>query len=137
MANCPKTPVFTHDTVHKAAVNEPQRVLSSSKIPHLAEKVASSQDNIGDSFLTPKPPFSIRNSSPSLQIVNPDSLGGSLSRRTYREGLDSPFTPWDGQLKALVRCVSMYSLFLKTIFGLMLSKICWPVFFALLLAIPK
>jgi hypothetical protein len=40
----------------------------------------------------------------SLQIVNPDSLGINYEeqQRRRRAGGDSPVTPWDGQLEALV-----------------------------------
>lgn len=42
----------------------------------------------------------------SLQIMNPESMGIDLDSRKRRRGLDgeaSPTTPWEGQLKALVR----------------------------------
>ena len=44
----------------------------------------------------------------SLQIVNPDSLGVSYEEQQKRKrdgGQASPVTPWEGQLKALVRYV--------------------------------
>jgi hypothetical protein len=42
----------------------------------------------------------------SLQIVNPDSLDVSYEQQR-RGGGDSPVTPWEGQLKALVRYVCL------------------------------
>jgi hypothetical protein len=69
----------------------------------VAGKIISAQSNVTDSFLTPKASLPVRYASPSLQIVNPDSLGVHLPKRRHRDGIDSPFTPWDWQLKALVR----------------------------------
>ena len=58
------------------------------------------------SFATPKAsPFPITANTrfaPSLQIVNPESLGGGRAVKLDR-GQASPMTPWDGQLRALVR----------------------------------
>jgi SHAQKYF class myb-like DNA-binding protein len=44
----------------------------------------------------------------SLQIVNPDSLDVSYEQQR-RSGGDSPVTPWEGQLEALVRYVFLAS----------------------------
>ena len=47
-----------------------------------------------------------------LQIVNPDSLHDTDDGRTTKralQGMPSPMTPWDGQLKALVRLVLLAS----------------------------
>ena len=43
----------------------------------------------------------------SLQIVNPESLGVSYEseQKRRKDGHNSPQTPWEGQLAALVRCV--------------------------------
>jgi acetoin utilization deacetylase AcuC-like enzyme/ankyrin repeat protein len=38
----------------------------------------------------------------ALQIVNPSTLGVSYEKRRHRGGGDSPVTPWDGELEALV-----------------------------------
>lgn len=41
----------------------------------------------------------------SLQIVNPDTLGVSYDEQKRRRGGDSPQTPWEGDMKALMRYV--------------------------------
>jgi hypothetical protein len=46
----------------------------------------------------------------SLQIVNPDSLDIDYEQQK-RGGGDSPVTPWEGQLQALVRYVTFDSFF--------------------------
>lgn len=103
-STCPKTPVFTEDGIAKNLGNDQQRFSDGEKlVHHVAGKIISARSSAIDSFLTPKPSLPIRYASPSLQIVNPDSLGVQLSKRRIRDGLDSPFTPWDWQLKALVR----------------------------------
>jgi hypothetical protein len=45
----------------------------------------------------------------SLQIVNPESLGVTYDnqKRIREDGQGSPVTPWEGQLKALVRYVAI------------------------------
>jgi hypothetical protein len=103
-STCPKTPVFTEDSTAENLRNDQQQFSDGKKLAHhVAGKIISTQSNAIDSFLTPKSSLPVRYASPSLQIVNPDSLGVHLSKRRIRDGLDSPFTPWDWQLKALVR----------------------------------
>jgi SHAQKYF class myb-like DNA-binding protein len=52
----------------------------------------------------------------SLQIVNPETLGVSYEdqQKRRRDGQGSPVTPWEGQLKALVRYVS-FALYVGTV----------------------
>jgi SHAQKYF class myb-like DNA-binding protein len=52
--------------------------------------------------LPPKKPMGL-----SLQIVNPESLGVSHAQieKRRKDGQNSPVTPWEGQLQALVRYV--------------------------------
>lgn len=48
----------------------------------------------------------------SLQIVNPESLGISYDQqKTRKEGQTSPVTPWEGDMKALMRYVEILSCF--------------------------
>lgn len=48
----------------------------------------------------PPPPLFSRNKGATLQIVNPESLGVTYQTKGKRG--DSPMTPWDGELEALV-----------------------------------
>lgn len=59
--------------------------------------------NLNDAPLPPLVMTSMpRKPALSLQIVNPETLGITHDKRRRSEGGDSPVTPWDGQLEALV-----------------------------------
>ena len=72
-----------------------------------ARMLAGVANSPSDGAATPPPlddapPEHFRPSMMSLQIVNPETLGITYEERRTR-GDVSPTTPWDGQLKALVR----------------------------------
>lgn len=76
-----------------------------------ARMLAGVANSPSDGVATPPPlddaPLEyFRPNTMSLQIVNPETLGISYEERKTRKNI-SPTTPWDGQLKALVRYVCM------------------------------
>ena len=97
----PQTPVFQQNSAHKPLTGD-RRVAVGDVVHHIAGRPVHQNS---DTFLTPKASaFPMRQRSPSLQIVNPETLGVPFSRKRPREGQESPFTPWEWQLQAFIRC---------------------------------